>query len=206
MKLYLSSYHLGEPATDYAKLFGENKQVALITNALDFATDLERKKKSIQADIDDLSEIGLQPEEFDLREYFGDSNNLRKDLDTFSAVFLRGGNAFVLRRAMRQSGLDQIIDSYRSRNDFIYSGYSAGVCVATPTLKGVEKVDDPTIVPEGYDDEIIWDGLGLIDYCIAPHYKSDHPETKLVDDMVDYYRNTKTKFRTLSNGEAIIVK
>lgn len=48
-------------------------------------------------------------------------------------------------------------------------GYSAGAVVATPTLCGIELVDPPDDVPRGYDAPIPWDGMGLVDFSVAPH-------------------------------------
>jgi hypothetical protein len=36
-------------------------------------------------------------------------------------------------------------------------------------------------------NEADWEGLGLYPYCIARHYKSDHPESTRVDAMVEYF-------------------
>lgn len=36
---------------------------------------------------------------------------------------------------------------YNKREDFLYAGYSAGVCVLGPTLESVKIVDDPTDKP-----------------------------------------------------------
>lgn len=46
------------------------------------------------------------------------------------------------------------------------------------TLRGIELVDDPSKVYEVYGTSITWEGLGLIDYSIAPHYRSNHPESE----------------------------
>lgn len=48
--------------------------------------------------------------------------------------------------------------------------------------------------------------FGLIDYSIAPHYKSNHKETKLVDNMVEYYQKNDIKFKAIRDGEVIIEK
>lgn len=48
--------------------------------------------------------------------------------------------------------------------------------------------------------------FGLIDYSIAPHYKSNHTETELVDEMIDYYKNNHIKYKTLSDGKVLISK
>ena len=89
-------------------------------------------------------------------------------------------------------------------DDVVYGGYSAGVCIIGLTLRGVELVDDPTIVPDGYQKEIVWDGVGLVDFSFAPHYQSDHAESSAVDKMVDFYKKNAMPFRALKDGEVII--
>ena len=111
----------------------------------------------------------------------------------------------MLRRAMAQSGLDHFLAEYGNRDGLVYAGYSAGVCVLAPTLRGIDLVDDPHEVPEGYQNEVIWDGLSLIDYCIAPHYKSDHPESERIDRAVEYYIDNKILFKALRDGEVMVV-
>ena len=87
----------------------------------------------------------------------------------------------------------------------VYGGYSAGICILTPTLRGLELVDDADFVPDGYDSEIIWDGLGIVPYSIAPHYKSDHPESPAIDNTVEYFKEKNMPFKTLRDGEAIVI-
>lgn len=202
MKLFLSSYHLGNHPQKFTELFSDNKRVAVISNALDFI-DESYRKESTQRQLDALLEINLDPEEIDLRDYF-DKNNLKERIEEFGALWVKGGNTFVLRRAFSQSGLDKIILDKRSDKNFIYGGYSAGSCIATPTLRGLEIVDNPDEVPQGYLPEIIWEGLGLINYSIAPHYKSDHPESYKVDETVEYFIKNEMPYKTLRDGEVII--
>jgi len=204
MKLYLSSYHLGNEAQKLKKIVGSIKKAAIIHNALDFATDLERLKKSKEGEVSDLKGLGFQSEELDLKDYFGKTNELKEKLKEFGLVWVRGGNTFVLRRAMKQSGFDEIIKDYVGKETLVYAGYSAGVCVLSQTLKGLELVDDPHIVPAGYKSEIIWEGIGLINYSVAPHYKSDHPESEAVEKEVDYFIDNKIPFVALHDGEVII--
>jgi dipeptidase E len=86
-----------------------------------------------------------------------------------------------------------------------YGGYSAGVDILQPHLHGIELVDDPDIVPVGYLPDIIWDCLGLLPYCVAPHYKSAHPESAGIDKTVDYYITHHVPFIALRDGEAIVI-
>ncbi|HUD44091.1 MAG TPA: Type 1 glutamine amidotransferase-like domain-containing protein [Patescibacteria group bacterium] len=202
MKLYLSSYNLGDNPEKLLEL-ATDKKVAVIANASDLKTVDERIQK-VKEEFDQLIEIGLQPEELDLRQYFGKQNQLEKKLNEFKTVWVKGGNTFVLRRAMAQSGFDKLIKEKVNDSDFVYAGYSAGSCVVTPTLRGLEIVDDPITVPSGYKSEIIWEGLGFVDYFIAPHYKSNHPESAMVDETVKYFVEHKMPHKTLRDGEVII--
>ena len=49
----------------------------------------------------------------------------------------------------------------------------------------------------------MWEGLALYPFCIAPHFRSDHPETKLIDQSVEYFIEKKIPFVALRDGEAI---
>lgn len=204
MKLYLSSYRLGNKTDELVSLLGDNKKVAIIPNALDFSTDIERRKKSQQREFEDLQNIGLQPEELDLRSYFDKQDSLKEKIADYGLIWARGGNAFVLRRAMYQSSLDRILKELASQDRILYGGYSAGVCVISPTLRGIEIVDDPTIVPTGYQTKTIWDGIGLVDFSFAPHYRSDHPESTAIENLVKFYEENNMKYEALSDGEAMI--
>lgn len=204
MKLYLSSYRLGDKPEQLTELLGDNKKVAVIPNALDFSTDLARREQSQKREFDDLKSIDLEVEELDLRLYFGKQGELEKKIKEYGLMWVRGGNAFVLRRAMRQSGLDEILKELSKGDEIVYGGYSAGVCVIGPTLKGVELVDDPTIIPDGYQKEIMWEGIGLVDFSFAPHYQSDHTESSAVEKMIDFYKKNAMPFRALKDGEVII--
>ena len=177
----------------------------MIFNAQDCKNDEDRKNDYAQ-EVDRLKSIGLQPEEVDLRQYFGKSNGLREKLANFDLIWVRGGNVFVLRRAFNQSGADKIITELVRNNEVVYGGYSAGVDIMQPHLHGIELVDDPNVVPVGYEPEIIWDCLGLIPYCVAPHYKSDHPESADVDKTVTYYMDNHVPFIALHDGEVIIIE
>ena len=71
--------------------------------------------------------------------------------------------------------MDEILKELLLNDALAYGGYSAGIDLLTPSLHGSEEVDDPNAIPEGYQSEIIWDGLNLLPYSVAPHYRSDHP-------------------------------
>lgn len=204
--MYLSSYRLGEHPEKLTALVGNNKKVAVIPNARDYSNDIERRNAGVQKEIDDINNLGLQAEEIDLRKYFGKPNELEQKLSRFGIVWVIGGNVFVLRRAFRESGMDKWVIKQKDNHEFVYAGYSAGVCILSPSLKGLELVDDPIVVGEGYPKETVWDGLGLIDFAFAPHFESPgHPETEAVGREVEHYKKARIKFRALHDGEVIII-
>ncbi len=204
MRMYLSSYGLGNHPEKLLELAGANKKVAVIMNARDGRPDDGREEKLLK-EFNDLISIGLLPEEIDLRKYFNKEEELEDKLKEFGLLWVRGGNVFILSRAFRKSGFDTILEKMLKEDSIVYAGYSAAVYVVSPTLRGAELVDDPEIVPEGYTKEFNWDCLGLISYSIAVHYKSDHPESALIDKEVEYYEQNNMPYKTLRDGEVIII-
>lgn len=204
MRLFLSSYGLGNEPEQLKPLIGDNKRVAVVVNALD-AKEPDARAERLQREIDALTALGLQPEELDLRQYFGKSAELKETVKGFGLVWVRGGNVFVLRKSFKQSGFDKIITELLENDQIAYGGYSAGVCVLAPSLHGIELVDPKDETAEGYETEIVWDGLGMLGYAVAPHYKSDHPESDDINKCVEYFADNHILFKTLRDGEIIVV-
>jgi len=202
MKFYLSSYKLGNQSETLKRL-AKNRKIAFIPNALDYVKPEARKESNLK-NIKDLTDLGFEVEMLDLQNYFGKKNELEKKFAEFQGVWVRGGNTFVLLQAMKLSGFDEIIKN-KINDDFLYGGYSAGICVLGPTLKGLTIVDDPAQKPYG-DYETVWDGLNILDYLILPHYQSDHPESADIDKEVEFCKSQNIPFKTLSDGEVIIIE
>ena len=202
MKLYLSSYRLGDKAERLGQLISGERRVGVIRNALDYSDDAKRLEEGRAREFDDLRSLELYPEEVDLRHYFGASDSLRSAVSQLDALWVVGGNTFILRRAVKQSGLDAILP--QQDETFVYAGYSAGACVVTQTLRGIHLVDEPETVPASYSEEVIWEGLGLIPFSIVPHYRSDHPESALCEEVVTFFIAHKIPFIALRDGEVYI--
>jgi len=196
---------LCDPPERLSALAAKNNRVAVVQNALDAYTDLERRRIGLQREFADLKTIGLAAEELDLRLFFGKAAELENLIEGFGYLWVTGGNTFVLRRAFSLSGLDSILQQKLNEDDFVYAGYSAGVCVLAPTLKGLHIADDPQAMPKGYVSQIIWTGLGFIPYCVAPHYRSNHSESPLIEKEIEYFIEQKIPFVALRDGEALIL-
>ena len=207
MRLYLLSFRLGNHPQKLVDLVKYDMRAVVVVNACDHFSYKERSTR-VQQEFAALQSLDLIPVELDLRNYFNDQQTqreLREVLADCGLIWVRGGNTFVLRRAMKKSGFDTIILGFLERDAIAYGGYSAGIVMLTPSLYGVNLVDDPDIIPTGYDPAIIWEGLGVIPYAIAPHYKSDHPESPATDNLVQYYIDNHMPFKTLHDGEVIVI-
>ena len=206
MKFYLSSYKIGDEGQKLKKLLPPDKRkIGYIPNALDFTNvDLERRKKNIDEGIRSLQELDYEVEILDLRDYFGKQDELEKKLNALNGVFVSGGNTFILRQAMHLSGFDVVFKKFLDRNDFLYSGFSAGICVLAPDMRSLQIVDDPEDNPYGI--ETIWEGLGFLDYMILPHYDSDHPESADIDKEIAFCKENNISFKPLRDGEVIIIE
>ena len=75
----------------------------------------------------------------------------------------------------------------------------------TPTLEGIHLVDEPEIIPTGYARATIWPGLRFVPSCIAPHYRSDHSESALIEKVVEYFIEHKIQFIALRDGETLLL-
>ena len=207
MKFYLSSFTLGNRSAEFVRLMPKDKKMAYIPNAGDSTNvDWEQKKTWEQSDMESLEHIGLLVEYLDLHAYFGRTDALRKTLHECGGVFIRGGNTFILRQAMKLSGFDLIFDELLQKDDVVYAGYSAGICVLAPDFHALHIVDDPTDTPYKELQDTMWDGLGFFDYIILPHYQSDHPESADIEKEVAFAQNNNISFQTLRDGDVIIIE
>lgn len=114
-----------------------------------------------------------------------------------------GGNTFTLRLAMKYSGFDEFLIEISNNNKYLYAGYSAGICVLAPKLNGLDFIDEP-INPYN-SKEIIYEGLNILEFVPVPHYKSDHPESQLVDKVVELFEQKNIKYKALKDGDVIIM-
>jgi dipeptidase E len=201
MNFYLSSYRLGNQ-TPRLKELAAGKTLGFIPNARDHLGREERAASTALA-IQEVSKLGISVETVDLKTYFADNNGLEKKLKSLGGVWVPGGNTFVLRQAMRLSGFDDLLTGWPDE-DFLYSGYSAGVCVLAPRLDALKFVDDSAVSPYP-GSATAWAGLGVLDYLILPHYRSDHSESDDIDRAVSFCEKERIPFKTLRDGEVIIL-
>jgi dipeptidase E len=208
MRLYLSSFRLGDRPdllVDLVRRSGRPPTVAVIANAIDEG-DPARRREAVAMELDQLAELGFEPREVDLRDYDMAGETLARDLDGYSALWVRGGNVFTLRHAMAVSGADALLPRLLAEDALVYAGYSAGPCSLAPSLRGLEWCDDADEVWRLYGAEPIWDGLGVLDRAFVPHLSTPgHPETELLGEVASMYRRSNVPFWGLRDGQVLVV-
>lgn len=203
MNFYLSSYKVGDKGDELKKWINQyGNKICLIPNSRDIYPESERKSNGIKEDVNELTDLGFDVTVISLKDYFDNKEELINKLKEFCAFYVIGGNTFALRQAMYLSGFDEYLKSIENSSNYLYAGYSAGICVLAKDLHGLDVCDDPNINPYGIDT--IWDGLGYFDYIFLPHYKSNHKETELIDASVVYCKQHNIKYKTLKDGDVII--
>ncbi|HJW39781.1 MAG TPA: Type 1 glutamine amidotransferase-like domain-containing protein [Rhizomicrobium sp.] len=206
MRLYLSSYRFGDRVDLLLAMVGQGARVGVIANALDAIPPQSRADyaHNVYDPIAALHAHGFDACALDLRDHFGKSAALEAELSSLDLVWATGGNAFLLRRAMRQSGFDELIGRFLAADRLAYGGESAGAVVACPNLKGIELMDDPSQLAAGYDAGIIWEGLDLLPFHLVPHYDSAHPETEAAEKVTFFMLDQAMAYRTMRDGDVLI--
>lgn len=201
MRLYLSSHRLGTAPEEMVSLLNGKTRIAVIANAAD---DIEPAKRHgrVERELTNLRGLGLDPEEVDLRDYFGDERRLASVLGGFDAVWALGGNPFVLRTALHESGADAMIDDRLRGDSFVFAGYSAGPCILGPRLPLWNDLLDRDL--PGYPDKLRTDCMGLVPFVIAPHYGTE-PGVAGATWVIDDYIENHIPFIALRDGQAIVV-
>jgi|ERR1022692_653983 dipeptidase E len=96
------------------------RRAVVIANALDDAPQ-EIRRAGVERELAALGELGFDAAELDLRDYFNDSDGLRRDLSQVALAWLRGGNVFMLRYALRHSGGHDAFTGLLAEDALVYA-------------------------------------------------------------------------------------
>ena len=181
MRLYLSSFRVGAHGDELLRMVGDGRRAALVPNAIDDFSGAGR-------DVADLEALGFAVTVVDLRT---------EPVPACDLLWVRGGNVFTLRRAL--AGREaELVDRIRG-DAFVYGGYSAGVCVLSPDLRGLEAVDPP-------GEDPLWTGLGLLDRPVVPHVDTpEHPESPACNALSAAFTAVGRRHWALRDGDVLVV-
>ncbi|WP_433680717.1 Type 1 glutamine amidotransferase-like domain-containing protein [Nocardia sp. CA-119907] len=203
MRLFLSSYRFGAHYDRLAALVGEPGRVAVIPNACDAWP--AAWASAVTSDVTPLRRLGYAPDVLDLRDFIGRTTDLELALAEYPLVWVRGGNTFVLRAQFARSGADVVLPKLLAADALVYAGYSAGACLLTPDLHGLESIDDPAEVAPACGIEPRWDGLGLVDHRIVPHLDSATDPDGAATLLAARYRAEGVAHWALTDNDVVVV-
>jgi dipeptidase E len=122
VRLYLSSFRMGDHPEHLTALVGDDsRHTVVIANAIDDAPE-DVRRAGVERERVALGELGFDAAELDLRNYFDDEQRLRQELAGAALAWLRGGNVFMLRYAMRRSGGDTVFRDLLASDALVYGG------------------------------------------------------------------------------------
>lgn len=203
VRLYLSSFRLGDHVDQLCRLAPPSGAAVLIANALDGLPPAERATR-VAEETERLGTVGYSVTEVDLATTSGD--DLGDLLADAALVWVRGGNVFTLRHQLARAGADAAILDGLRRDAFCYGGYSAGVCVLGTTLRGLEACDDPDEVQRLSGQSARFDGLGILDRTVVPHLDTpSHFESPTLERVAEQLATAGTPFLGLRDGDVWLV-
>ena len=201
MRLYLSSQRLGSAPEELVKLLAGSTRIAVVANGA-YLDDPTKQRRRVESELMDLRELGLDPAELDLRDFFGREEVLRSELDEFNALWVLGGNVVVLRTAFSASGADEIVRDRLADDSLVYAGYSLGACLLGPAFPAWNKFTSHDL--SGYPEQFVTSGMNLVPFAVAPHYGSQ-PGAAGANRFTDYFIDNHIPFVALRDGQAIVI-
>ncbi|MGU3293663.1 Type 1 glutamine amidotransferase-like domain-containing protein [Williamsia sp. M5A3_1d] len=192
MRLFLTCLGVDGHDDLLVSVTGRGAQIGVVLNAIDdrpsdraLATEIETAE---------LTRLGLRPVVLDLREPADVAL-----LEVVDALWVRGGNTFLLRSAMAGHGADQVITARISDESLGYAGYSAGAAVLAPDLTAVAAVDDPSVV-----DTPITAGLGVLDRPLIPHVGGTYADGVACTELSRRLTADGVAHHSVRDGDALV--
>ncbi len=122
---------------------------------------------------------------------------IEQTLKQFDVICMEGGNTFFLLEQIQKSGCAEVIRQL-VKNGMPYIGSSAGSIVAGPDIYPLRRLDD-------YDISHMssFEGLGLVDFVVFPHWGSDHFKEMYLNKRLDINYNDDHKYVLLTDNQYI---
>ncbi len=162
------------------------------------AADPYSDKWFVEADRKKLSDLGFKLNELDLKGKTPE--NIKVALNGVGIIYVAGGNTFYLLQKVRESGFDKVVKDLVEKG-VLYVGSSAGAVIAGPTIEPIKFLDDPAKAP-GLKS---FEGLGLIDFVVMPHYGKEKYKEKYEKTMREF-TDKGFKLIPITDEQSIIVE
>ena len=167
--------------------------VAFITTA--YKPKLEQDQGYVNKNLQIMKEMGFNVLEVDIEGK--KESEVTKLIGLKDIIFVAGGNAFYLLRAMRKCNFEKIMRKLLKQGK-VYLGESAGSIVAGRNIKIAGWIGDENIV-----NLKNLKGLNLVPFDIFVHYKPEHAE--IIKKKMPFKWQRK-KLKIITDEQAILVQ
>ncbi|MDR0908417.1 MAG: Type 1 glutamine amidotransferase-like domain-containing protein [Spirochaetaceae bacterium] len=193
-KLFLSAYFSG-----VAKLFQsftENTCSGKTVVFIPTASIVEKVNFYVASDKKALIKLGMTIDELEISK--ATPEEIKTKITNADYIFVEGGNTFYLLQELKRTGTDKLIVE-QINNGKLYIGVSAGSMIISKDIEFAKLMDDPAAAPDLKD----YSALGLIDFCVVPHY-NNVPFKKAVEKIIAEYSG-KLDLHPISNNQVVTV-
>ncbi|MGZ8176609.1 Type 1 glutamine amidotransferase-like domain-containing protein [Williamsia sp. SKLECPSW1] len=194
MRLFLASLGFGDHPDRLVDVVGPRARVGVVVNAVDDRPG--DRGPATEVESDEMRRLGLRPVPVDVRE----PHDVAR-LDDLDALWVRGGNTFVLRAALAVCAADVAIVERVRAGSLTWAGYSAGAAVLSPDLTYVADVDDPAAAGPAP----IVTGLGLVDRPVVPHVDGTYDEALRCASLSARLTREGVEHHRIGDRDALIV-
>ncbi len=195
MKAFLLSHNIGQKHIDlFKKIIGQpkvSKALFITTAAVPYGFD--PKPEWLSESLESMSQFAETVDETSLEagEY------MPNDLSQYDFIFVSGGNTFYLAYRLAKIGLDKKIKEYIN-NEGVFSGSSAGSIILMDSIEHFAPADDPSKAPK------IYSGLGLIDFAVIPHAKSEKYGL-VMDKIAEKYKAEGIDVIPIDDNQVLVI-
>lgn len=158
------------------------------------AVRLEGDAEWISEESRRLKNLGYQVSHLNL-------DNLAAELDGVDAVYVSGGNTFVLLEGLRRTGADAVLIE-RVRAGLPYIGLSAGAVICGASIEPIRLMDDASQAPSLTSTE----ALAFLPEVIVPHADGGFgPYDVALNQRINAEYGARFTLLNLGNNQALLV-
>jgi dipeptidase E len=161
-------------------------------------------KPWVQADRRQAELLGFEVATLELAS--ASATDVERVLADSSAVFVTGGNSFLLLWHARRTGFADLVPRLVDDGSLVYIGTSAGALLAGPDLAPAASLDNWRAVPE-LESSL---ALGMVPFAVLPHdqepeFRVRHDETVAAHPDGLYIRLTDDRAVAVRGGDVEVV-
>lgn len=127
-----------------------------------------------------------------------------KKMLSCNVLMSAGGNTFNLLHNLRESGLFNVVKEFVNKQEFVFTGFSAGAIIMTPSIAvaGHPAGNDPDDL---FDENVpgITDltGLGIVNFEVFPHFDPSVDQ----ENLANFKKTTLNEVRPMTDEEFILI-